>query len=86
MQWNPATLDEIDDEKINLVFNPLEDGIELYIPEREENRSVKGIIYPKILYYLSNGIFLSKQSLSYVLILEIHRWGGKYETSGYASV
>ncbi|XP_022546199.1 3-hydroxyisobutyryl-CoA hydrolase-like protein 5 [Brassica napus] len=37
--WNPATLDEVDDEKINLVFLPLEDDIiELRIPETEDNR------------------------------------------------
>lgn len=41
VQWNPATLDEVDDEKINLVFLPLEDDIiELRIPETEDNRSV----------------------------------------------
>ncbi|VVA90203.1 unnamed protein product [Arabis nemorensis] len=57
-KWNPATLDEVDDEKINLVFKPLEDDIELLIPETEENSEP----------------------------LEIHRWGGKYETSGCASV
>jgi 3-hydroxyisobutyryl-CoA hydrolase len=51
-KWNPATLDEVDDEKINSVFKLFEDDdIELQIPETEENR-----------------------------------WGGKYETSGYASV
>ncbi|XP_010457784.1 PREDICTED: 3-hydroxyisobutyryl-CoA hydrolase-like protein 5 [Camelina sativa] len=50
-KWNPATLDEVDDENINLMFKPLEDDIELLIPETEENR-----------------------------------WGGKYATSGYASL
>ncbi|KAG7653306.1 ClpP/crotonase-like domain superfamily [Arabidopsis suecica] len=50
-KWNPATLDEVDDEKNNSLFKPFEDDIELQIPETEENR-----------------------------------WGGKYETSGYASV
>ena len=48
-KWSPATLDEVAEEKINLVFEPLEDDIELHIPETEENR-----------------------------------WGGKYETSGFA--
>ncbi|KAF3493678.1 hypothetical protein DY000_02052002 [Brassica cretica] len=42
-RWNPATLDEVDDEKIKLVFKPLEDDLELRIPETEEN-SVKQII------------------------------------------
>ncbi|KAH0916755.1 hypothetical protein HID58_031201 [Brassica napus] len=37
-RWNPATLDEVDDEKIKLVFKPLEDDLELRIPETEENR------------------------------------------------
>nr|VDD08335.1 unnamed protein product [Brassica rapa] len=37
-RWNPATLDEVDDEKINLVFKPLEDDLELRIPETEENK------------------------------------------------
>ncbi|KAF8079905.1 hypothetical protein N665_0994s0030 [Sinapis alba] len=37
-RWNPATLDEVDDEEINLVFKPLEDDLELRIPETEENR------------------------------------------------
>ena len=41
MQWNPATLDEVDDEKINLVFLPLEDDLELRIPETEENKFVR---------------------------------------------
>ncbi|XP_010475385.1 PREDICTED: 3-hydroxyisobutyryl-CoA hydrolase-like protein 5 [Camelina sativa] len=50
-KWSPATLDEVDDENINLMFKPLEDDIELLIPETEDNR-----------------------------------WGGKYETSGYASL
>jgi len=41
VQWNPATLDEVDDEKINSVFKLFEDDdIELQIPETEENRSV----------------------------------------------
>ena len=40
MQWNPATLDEVDDEKIKLVFKPLEDDLELRVPETEENRFV----------------------------------------------
>jgi len=37
-KWSPATLDEVAEEKINLVFEPLEDDIELHIPETEENR------------------------------------------------
>ncbi|RID52353.1 hypothetical protein BRARA_H02957 [Brassica rapa] len=40
-RWNPATLDEVDDEKIKLVFKPLEDDLELRIPETEENRFVR---------------------------------------------
>ncbi|CAF2105563.1 unnamed protein product [Brassica napus] len=39
-KWSPATLDEVAEEKINLVFEPLEDDIELHIPETEENRFV----------------------------------------------
>ncbi|KAF8079904.1 hypothetical protein N665_0994s0029 [Sinapis alba] len=37
-KWNPATLDEVAEEKVNLVFEPLEGDIELHIPETEENR------------------------------------------------
>lgn len=40
VQWNPATLDEVAEEKINLVFEPMEGDIELLIPETEANRSV----------------------------------------------
>ncbi|CAN8295288.1 unnamed protein product [Cochlearia groenlandica] len=37
-KWSPATLDETYEEKINLVFKPLENDSELHIPETEENR------------------------------------------------
>ncbi|XP_018449068.1 3-hydroxyisobutyryl-CoA hydrolase-like protein 5 isoform X2 [Raphanus sativus] len=37
-KWNPATLDEVAEEKINLVFEPMEGDIELLIPETEANR------------------------------------------------
>ncbi|KAJ0236061.1 3-hydroxyisobutyryl-CoA hydrolase-like protein 5 [Hirschfeldia incana] len=37
-KWNPETLDEVAEEKINLVFEPLEGDIELLIPETEANR------------------------------------------------
>lgn len=37
-KWNPPTLDEVDDEKVDLVFKPFEDDLELQIPETEENR------------------------------------------------
>lgn len=55
VQWNPATLDEAGDEKINLVFKPLEDDIELHIPETEENRSVQVMTNPtlKLSFHLS---------------------------------
>ncbi|CAH8354408.1 unnamed protein product [Eruca vesicaria subsp. sativa] len=37
-KWNPATLDEVDDEKIKLMFEPLRDELELRIPKTEETR------------------------------------------------
>lgn len=38
LQWNPPTLDEVDDEKIDLVFKPFVEDLELKIQENEELR------------------------------------------------
>ncbi|KAL6144205.1 hypothetical protein ACLB2K_054900 [Fragaria x ananassa] len=37
-KWNPPTLDEVDDEKIDLVFKPFAEDLELKIQENEELR------------------------------------------------
>ncbi|XP_010557148.1 PREDICTED: 3-hydroxyisobutyryl-CoA hydrolase-like protein 5 [Tarenaya hassleriana] len=37
-KWNPSTLEEVDDEKVDLVFKPFGDDLELHIPETEESR------------------------------------------------
>ncbi|KAI5662108.1 hypothetical protein M9H77_21431 [Catharanthus roseus] len=37
-KWDPSTLDEVEDEKVNLVFEPFQDDLELQIPEREDCR------------------------------------------------
>ncbi|EXB30297.1 3-hydroxyisobutyryl-CoA hydrolase-like protein 5 [Morus notabilis] len=37
-KWDPPTLDQVDDEKIDLVFKPFEENLELQIPEKEECR------------------------------------------------
>lgn len=38
LQWDPPTLDKVDDEKVELVFQPFADDLELSIPEKEECR------------------------------------------------
>lgn len=38
LQWEPTTLDRVDDEKLNLVFKAFEDDLELQIPKNEELR------------------------------------------------
>ncbi|KAL3508948.1 hypothetical protein ACH5RR_028349 [Cinchona calisaya] len=37
-KWEPSTLDKLDDEKVNLVFQPFEEDLELKIPDREDCR------------------------------------------------
>ncbi|KAK9924127.1 hypothetical protein M0R45_032514 [Rubus argutus] len=37
-KWNPPTLDKVDDEKIDLVFEPFTEDLELKIEEKEELR------------------------------------------------
>ncbi|KAJ4729001.1 3-hydroxyisobutyryl-CoA hydrolase-like protein [Melia azedarach] len=37
-KWDPPTLDKVDDEKVELVFQPFADDLELSIPEKEECR------------------------------------------------
>ncbi|CAK7346660.1 unnamed protein product [Dovyalis caffra] len=39
-KWDPPTGDKVDDSKVDLVFQPFEDDLELQIPENEEHRSV----------------------------------------------
>lgn len=37
-KWDPATLDKVDDEKLDLIFMPFDKELELQIPESEECR------------------------------------------------
>ncbi|XP_030466751.2 3-hydroxyisobutyryl-CoA hydrolase-like protein 5 [Syzygium oleosum] len=37
-KWDPVTLDKVEDDKIDLVFQPFPDDLELQIPEKEECR------------------------------------------------
>lgn len=37
-KWDPPTLDKVDDEKLDLVFQPFKEDLELQIPEKEESR------------------------------------------------
>lgn len=37
-KWDPSTLDRVDDERVNVVFQPFEEDLELKIPEREDCR------------------------------------------------
>ncbi|CAB4304407.1 unnamed protein product [Prunus armeniaca] len=37
-KWNPPSLDNVGDEKIDQVFQPFEEDLELQIPEKEEHR------------------------------------------------
>lgn len=37
-QWKPSCLHKVDDEKVSLMFKPFPEGLELKVPEREDNR------------------------------------------------
>ncbi|TQD71667.1 hypothetical protein C1H46_042799 [Malus baccata] len=37
-KWNPPSLDNVVDKKLDLVFQPFEEDLELQIKEQEENR------------------------------------------------
>ncbi|KAL4574118.1 hypothetical protein LXL04_020942 [Taraxacum kok-saghyz] len=37
-KWDPLTLTEVDSEKLDLVFKPFGEGLDLYVPEHEEQR------------------------------------------------
>ncbi|GLT64288.1 hypothetical protein SLA2020_367920 [Shorea laevis] len=37
-KWNPQSLDKVDDEKLDLVFKPFKEDLELQIAEKEDNR------------------------------------------------
>ncbi|KAI4341150.1 hypothetical protein MLD38_025909 [Melastoma candidum] len=37
-KWNPCTLNEVEDERVGLVFQPFKEELELQIPEKEEHR------------------------------------------------
>jgi hypothetical protein len=39
IQWDPPTCDEVDGSKVDLVFQPFKDNLELQIPENEKHRS-----------------------------------------------
>ena len=45
MQWDPSSLDKVEDEKLNLVFQPFEEDLELQIPEKEECRYTGPIVF-----------------------------------------
>jgi len=40
VQWEPPSLDKVEDEKLELIFQPFEQNLELHIPESEESRLV----------------------------------------------
>lgn len=40
IQWDPPTSDKVDDSKVDLVFQPFKDDLELQIPENEEHGPV----------------------------------------------
>ncbi|KAK7836679.1 3-hydroxyisobutyryl-coa hydrolase-like protein 5 [Quercus suber] len=37
-KWDPSSLDKVEDEKIDLVFQPFKEDLEVQIPEKEESR------------------------------------------------
>lgn len=40
LQWDPPTLDQVDNGKVDLVFLPFEEDLELQIPDKDELRLV----------------------------------------------
>lgn len=48
-QWNPQSLDKVDDEKLDLVFKPFKEDLELQIAEKEDNRC----LYPHCIIFVS---------------------------------
>ena len=39
LKWDPPTLDQVSSEKLDIVFQPFKEELELQIPEKEECRS-----------------------------------------------
>ncbi|WVY92430.1 hypothetical protein V8G54_031518 [Vigna mungo] len=39
-KWEPSSLDKVEDAKLDLIFQPFEQNLELHIPESEESRLV----------------------------------------------
>ncbi|XP_030931339.1 3-hydroxyisobutyryl-CoA hydrolase-like protein 5 isoform X1 [Quercus lobata] len=37
-KWDPPSLDQVEDEKVDLVFQPFKEDLEVLIPEKEESR------------------------------------------------
>jgi len=40
VQWEPSSLDKVEDAKLDLILQPFEKNLELDIPESEERRLV----------------------------------------------
>ena len=49
LQWDPPSLDKVDDEKVDFVFQPFQEELELAIPEMEDCRYVLAFHYFLIL-------------------------------------
>lgn len=38
MQWDPPTLEKVEDDKVNEVFQPFREDLELQVPKNDEHR------------------------------------------------
>ncbi|KAJ6337158.1 hypothetical protein OIU76_006933 [Salix suchowensis] len=88
-KWDPPTFDEVDDSKVDLVFQPFKDNLELQVSENEKHRSVS---FQSFSSELPSQIF-NPQVISGLLKHDVSclknvivRWNGKYEHSAYAAL
>lgn len=80
LQWDPPVLDKVSHEKLDLVFQPFKEELELQIPvEGEACRSICQNLLPYQLPKLYGCIWL----LIWSLWLLFYRWEGKFENSAY---
>lgn len=89
IQWDPPTFDEVDDSKVDLVFQPFKDNLELQVSENEKHRSAS---FQSFSSELPSQIF-NPQVISSLLKHDVSclknvivRWNGKYEHSAYAAL
>lgn len=55
LQWDPVSLDKVQDKDLDMVFQPYEAHLELQVPESEESR----LVFSYFFFLFSSFVFLS---------------------------